>query len=195
MNAPTLPHGRLDAGLRLRVPVSATDRARGEGPLTLLIYADFECPDCQAFHRAFHRVAEAVRGQTRVVHRHFPLVSSRPRAMQSALALEAAGDQGAFWGMYDRLLAMERDRAPGELEKVAAELGLDVPRFRRDLRERRHADRIWAHMRSGRESGVTGTPSLFLDGISYRPVVGAAEIEADLAAWLAGAHATKAGRP
>jgi protein-disulfide isomerase len=190
-----LPHGRLDPGLPLRVPVSTTDRARGDGPHTLLIYADFECPDCQAFHLAFHQISETIRQRIRVVHRHFPLVSSRPRAMQSALAVEAAHEQGAFWRMYDRLLAMERDRAPGELEKVAAELGLDVPRFRRDLRERRHADRIWAHMRSGRESGVTGTPSLFLDGISYRPVVGAAEIEADLAAWLAGAHATKAGRP
>jgi protein-disulfide isomerase len=189
----TLPSGRLDPSRSLRVPVSADDRARGAGPVVLVIYADFECPDCQAFHVAFHRIDAAVRERVRMVHRHFPLVSSRPRAMQSALAVEAAHEQGAFWPMYDRLLAIERERAPGELERIAAELGLDVARFRRDLLERRHADRIWSHMRGGRASGVTATPWLFLDGVTYQPIVRSAEIEADLTARLASVQSGDAG--
>ena len=155
---------------------------RGGGPVTLVIYADFDCPDCQAFHRAFHQIPDAARDRVAVVHRHLPLVSSRPRAMQAALAVEAAHIQGAYWRMYDRLLAMERDREPGELDRIAEELGLDVARFREDLHERRHADRIWMHVRGGRESGVSATPTLFLQGLCYEPVVTPEAIEADLRA-------------
>jgi len=181
---PSLPHGRLDPQRPLRVPVSPHDRARGDGPVSLVIYADFDCPDCQTFHRALHGVGEATRMRVRTVHRHFPLVSSRPRAMQSALAVEAAHEQDAYWRMYDRLLTAERDRAPGEIDRIVRELGLDEARFRRDLRERRHADRIWAHVRGGRESGVHATPSLFLQGYFYKPVVTPEAITADLEALL-----------
>lgn len=184
----TLPHGLLDAGRPLRTPVGPADRVRGEGSLTLVIYADFECSDCQAFHTAFHEMSEGVRSQVRQVHRHFPLISSRPRAMQSALAVEAAQVQGAFWQMYDRLLAVERDRAPGTLDQIARELGLDLPRFERDLRSRVNADRIWAHVRSGRDSGVSGTPTLFLQGLFYKPVITAQAIAADLSAVIAAIH-------
>ena len=180
-----LPYGRLDPDRPLRVPVGPADRVRGEGRLTLVIYEDFECPDCQAFYLAFNQLPGALREQVRMVHRHFPLVSSRPRAMQSALAVEAAHVQGAFWPMYDRLLTMARDRAPGELDRIAQELGLDVAHFREDLRNRAHADRIWAHVRGGRESGVSATPWLFLEGVTYVPVVRADALEADLRAALA----------
>ena len=90
--------------------------------------------------------------------------------------------QGAFWPMYDRLLTMARDRAPGELDHIAQELGLDVARFREDLLNRAHADRIWVHVRGGRESGVSATPWLFLEGVTY---VRADALEADLRAALA----------
>jgi protein-disulfide isomerase len=182
---PSLPHGLLDPARPLRVPVGPMDRVRGEGPVTLLVYADFDCPDCQALHRAYHQVDAALRARIRTVHRHFPLISSRPRAMQSALAVEAAQEQDAYWRMYDRLLAAERDRAPGEIDRIVRELGLDEARFRRDLSERRHSDRIWSHMRSGRESGVHATPSLFLQGFFYKPVVTTEAIAADLEAVLA----------
>ena len=185
---PTLPHGLLDPARTLRVPVGPTDRVRGEGPITLLVYADFDCPDCQTFHRAYHQVDVVLREQVRTVHRHFPLVSSRPRAMQSALAVEAAHEQDAYWRMYDRLLTAERDRAPGEIDRIVRELGLDEARFRRDLSERRHADRIWSHVRGGRDSGVHATPSLFLQGFFYKPVVTVAAISADLEAVLASAR-------
>lgn len=186
---PKLPHGRLDPERPLRIPVGPSDRARGDGPVTLVIYADFDCPDCQTFHRAFHQVDPATRARIRTVHRHFPLVSSRPRAMQSALAVEAAHEQDAYWRMYDRLLTAERDRAPGEIDRIVRELGLDEARFHRDLRERRHADRIWAHVRDGRASGVHATPTLFLQGYLYKPVMTPEAIAADLEAVLEGAGA------
>ena len=90
--------------------------------------------------------------------------------------------QGAFWPMYDRLLTMARDRAPGELDRIAQELGLDMARFCEDLLNRAHADRIWVHVRGGRENGVSATPWLFLEGVTY---VRADALEADLRAALA----------
>ncbi|MSR36151.1 MAG: DsbA family protein [Gemmatimonadetes bacterium] len=181
----TLPHGLLDPSRPLRPPVGPADRVRGDGPITMVIYADFECIDCRAFHTAFNQLPDDLRSQVRQVHRHYPLVSSRPRAMQSALAVEAAHVQGAFWQMYDRLLSVELDRAPRALDRIAEELGIDRPRFQDDLRNRLNADRIWAHVRSGRDSGVTGTPALFLEGVAYQPVVRADALEADLRAVLA----------
>jgi protein-disulfide isomerase len=181
----TLPHGRLDPTRPLRPPVGPADRVRGDGPITLVVYADFECVDCRSFHTTFNQLPDDLRSQVRQVHRHFPLVSSRPRAMQSALAVEAAHLQGAFWPMYDRLLSVELDRAPRALDRIVEELGIDQRRFQDDLRARLNAERIWAHVRSGRDSGVTGTPGLFLEGVAYQPVVGAEALEADLRSVLA----------
>jgi protein-disulfide isomerase len=100
----------------------------------------------------------------RYVWRHLPLNDVHPRAQLAAEASEAAAEQGRFWEMHDALLAHQDELRPADLRQRAGELGLDVDRFVEDLREHTHANRVLADVASADESGVSGTPTFFING-------------------------------
>lgn len=152
----------------------------------MTVYADFDCSDCRRFRDVLGEIPGAIWGRIRYLHRHFPMVSSRPRAMQAALAAEAAAAQGRFWPIFDRLFDAGRDREPGSIYRHAEEVGLDVDRFRSDVEGRVYLDRIWEDLRSGRTSGVTGTPAVFVEGRRYQWPDRAETLTADLDRVLAG---------
>jgi len=87
-----------------------------------------------------------------------------PRAQLAAEATEAASAQGHFWEMHDALLAHQDALRPSDLIQQAEELGLDVEHFSADLRTHRHAPRVLADVASADESGVSGTPTFFING-------------------------------
>lgn len=153
----------------LRESVRQTDHIRGDAdaPLVLVKYADFECPDCAAFHEDYLALPDGIRESVGLVFRHFPLVDSHPQALRAAEAVEAAGVQGRFWEMYDLLFGRQEERSArglGWIDAYAERLELDMERFRTDLGSRVHTRRIWADVRSGRRSGVSSTPGLFVNG-------------------------------
>lgn len=154
----------------LLVPVSDIDHIRGSPDAAIVVvkYADFECPDCAAFHEDYLGLPDSIREEVALVFRHFPRVDSHPQAMRAAEAVEAAGAQGRFWEMYDLLFRRQGQRGVGWIERYAESLELDMDRFRSDLGSRVRSRRIWADLRSGRRSGVTGTPGLFLNGQRFR---------------------------
>jgi protein-disulfide isomerase len=82
----------------------------------------------------------------------------------AAEATEAAGDQGAFWPMHDKLLASQDELTARDLKRHAEELGLDVERFWDELRRREHAERVADDVASADASGVAGTPTFFING-------------------------------
>jgi protein-disulfide isomerase len=92
----------------------------------------------------------------------------------AAEAAEAAGAQGAFWEMNDKLLRNQDQETPADLRHNAEELGLDVERFWDELRTRRYAGRIAEDVGSADASGVSGTPGFFINGSRHR---GAYDIE------------------
>ncbi|MBV8998207.1 MAG: thioredoxin domain-containing protein, partial [Solirubrobacterales bacterium] len=100
----------------------------------------------------------------RYVWRHLPLNDVHPTAQLAAEAAEAAAAQGKFWEMYDTLLAHQRELSPRDLVGYARDLGLDVDRFRDELRRREYTQRINADVASADESGVSGTPTFFING-------------------------------
>jgi Na+/H+ antiporter NhaA len=142
-----------------------TDHIRGpaEAPVTLVEYGDFECPYCG---RAEPIVREllAGHGDVRYVFRHLPLTDVHANAQMAAEAAEAAGEQGLFWEMHDRLLDHQDQLRPRDLVGHAEELGLDVERFRRALRRHTFAGRIARDVESAELSGVSGTPTFFVNG-------------------------------
>jgi protein-disulfide isomerase len=103
-------------------------------------------------------------GDIRYVWRHLPLRDVHPHAQFAAEASEAAARQGAFWAMHDLLLDHQGALLSGDLADYAAQLGLDVPRFTRDLNRRAGADRVAQDVDSADLSGVSGTPTFFLNG-------------------------------
>jgi protein-disulfide isomerase len=100
----------------------------------------------------------------RLVFRHFPLVSEHPHAGLAARAAEAAARQGRFWEMHDALFANQRFLDADALRSYAADVGLDLHRFDRDLVDPGIAARIGQHIASGRAVGVRSTPTFFLNG-------------------------------
>jgi len=154
---------------RLRVPVSDEDWWRGpaNAPVTLVEYADFECEHCQAAYPGLEKLARAYRDHLRFVMRHFPVVSSHPRAMDAALAAEAAGKQGRFWEMHRRLFENPGKLDAQDLLRHAREIGLDMKRFQDDMNDPQLKRKIEEQKRQGLRSGVNGTPTLFLNGVRY----------------------------
>jgi protein-disulfide isomerase len=141
------------------------DHVRGpmEAPVTLVEYGDFECPYCG---QAEPVVRELLRdfGDVRYVWRHLPLSDVHPHAQLAAEAAEAAGEQGAFWEMHDLLLDHQDRLGAGDVVGYAEELGLDVERFADQLRDHAGAARVAEDVDSADLSGVSGTPTFFING-------------------------------
>ena len=142
----------------------ARDHVRGpdEAPVTVVEYGDFECPYCG---RAEPAVRELLRefGDVRYVWRHLPLTDVHPRAQAAAEAAEAAAEQGAFWEMHDLLLDRQDELKASDLLRHAEELGLDVERFESDLQRHAGGERIAEDVDSADLSGVSGTPTFFIN--------------------------------
>ncbi len=144
----------------------ARDHIRGpdDAPVTLLEYGDFECPYCGQAEQVIRELLTAHGSDVRYVWRHLPLNDVHPRAQAAAEAAEAAAAQGRFWDMYDHLLSHQDELRPLELQRHAEQLGLDAERFAGELRSHAHADRVLLDVASADESGVTGTPTFFING-------------------------------
>jgi Na+/H+ antiporter NhaA len=143
----------------------ARDHIRGpdDAPVTLVEYGDFECPYCGQAEPVVRELL-ADFGDLRYVWRHLPLVDVHPRAKLAAVASEAAAVQGSFWPMHDLLLAHQNELQPQDLVRYAGDLGLDRDRFHRDLQAHVGADRITEDIDGADLSGVSGTPTFFVNG-------------------------------
>jgi Na+/H+ antiporter NhaA len=141
------------------------DHIRGprEAPVTVVEYGDFECPYCGRAEPVVRELLSDFAG-VRYVWRHLPLTDVHPHAGQAAEAAEAAADQGAFWEMHDLLLKNQDELEGPDLVGYAQHLGLDVERFIRYVEEGRGVDRVAEDVESADLSGVTGTPTFFING-------------------------------
>ena len=153
----------------LKVAVSDQDWSRGpaDAPVTLVEYADFQCPACGHAYQVMKELIARFPDRLRAVYRHFPLISSHPRALPAAIAAEAAGAQGRFWEMHHLLFENQRRLEDDHLMGYAQQIGLDLDRFRADLQRRLNEDKIRDQLRQGARSGVNGTPTFFINGQRY----------------------------
>jgi Na+/H+ antiporter NhaA len=142
------------------------DHIRGpdDAPVTLVEYGDFECPYCGQAETTIRQLLTAHGDDVRYVWRHLPLQDVHPYAQLAAEASEAAAAQGKFWDMYDVLLAADADLSMRGLVRYATDLGLEVERFTGELRRRQYATRVSEDVASADESGVSGTPTFFING-------------------------------
>jgi protein-disulfide isomerase len=102
----------------------------------------------------------------RYVYRHFPR-PEHPHARHAAEASEAAAAQGKFWEMHDALFEHQQALEDEHLAQYAAEIGLDGDRFRRELSEHLHKDRVQEDVVSAIQSGAHGTPTFFVNGVRH----------------------------
>jgi Na+/H+ antiporter NhaA len=172
------------------------DHYRGpvDAPVTMVEYGDFECPYCGRAEPVVRELLQEF-GDVRYVWRHLPLSDVHPNARLAAEAAEAAANQGAFWEMHDLLFQHQDALGPEDLVGYAGQLGLDTDRFADDLRKHAGSARVADDIDSADLSGVSGTPTFFINGMRH---YGAYDIEAlSAAVHAAGARAllTRAPAP
>jgi formate-nitrite transporter family protein len=145
------------------LPIKDEDHVAGpdSAAITVVAYCDFECPYCGRAYPIIKQLQARLKDRLRFVFRHFPLIHKHPLAQQAAEAAESADAQGQFWAMHDLLFenqeALEKDDLYVYAESL--DLDLDLGRFERELVDR--------DIRSGQQSGVTGTPTFFINGFRH----------------------------
>ncbi len=152
-------------------PGADPPRVRGltSAPVVIEEFGDFECPPCGLLHPLIKEIEQEYGNKLSVVFRHNPLTQMHKHAYDAARAAEAAGLQGKFWEMHDMIYEKqaEWDVAPDSravFTGYARTLSLDVDRFTRDMVGDIASSRVMLDMRRAKSMGVTGTPTLFLNG-------------------------------
>jgi protein-disulfide isomerase len=151
-----------DAGMvRPNVKVSS--------PVVLEEYGDYQCPPCGMLFPDVKKIEAEYGDQVRFVFHHFPLAKVHKNALAAAHAAEAARMQGKFWPMHDRLYANQnawKDMPDPRVAFIAyaRDLGMDATRFVSDMESGRVDQIVQADLQRGQSAGVTGTPTVFIEG-------------------------------
>jgi Na+/H+ antiporter NhaA len=168
--------GTAQTIIDLAVPVDEHyDHIRGpeKSPVTVVEYGDFECRYCGEAEPVI-RALLADYGDVHYVWRHLPLTDVHSHAQLAAEGAEAASRQGRFWEMHDLLLAHQGALTGKDLVRYGRDLGLDPARFTADLRRHEGTAKIASDIDSADLSGVSGTPTFFINGMRHH---GAYDIE------------------
>lgn len=151
------------------VTLEARVKGNPEAKTVLVEYSDFQCPACAQFYPVVREIVEEHGADLKVEYRHFPLINIHPQAVPAAKAAEAAGVQGKFWEMHDKLFdnqaTWSRASNPSAyFNQYAEEIGLDVDQFKRHKDSSMIADAINDSFNEARDLGFTGTPTFMLNG-------------------------------
>jgi protein-disulfide isomerase len=150
----------------LSPPLEDLDHVRGEpgAPLELVMFGDFQCPYCLGAQSILRRVRERLGERLLFGFRHLPISERHPLAQEAAEASEAAAAQGEFWEYHDALYAAQPKLSRETMLAVGRDLGLDAERIAAEIDSGAHRDRIARDVASSEASGVTGTPTFFING-------------------------------
>lgn len=153
----------------LAPPLEETDHLRGERgrPLELVMFGDFQCPFCLGAQSVLRRVDERLGERLVFAFRHLPIPERHPLAPEAAEASEAAAAQGRFWEYHDALFAAQPKLSRETMLAVGRDLGLDAERMAAELDSGAHRPRIERDLGSAEQSGATGTPTFFVNGIRH----------------------------
>jgi protein-disulfide isomerase len=156
----------LEAPARPRKVVDATGPSRGpaDAKVTIVEFADFQCPYCSRAAQTVDKVLARYPGQVRLVFRHFPL-SFHEKAQKASEAAACAQEQGHFWQFYDVLFADQSRLDVDALKASAAKLQLDSKKFDECLDSGRASAAVVKDLEAGQELGVRGTPAFFVNGV------------------------------
>jgi protein-disulfide isomerase len=153
---------------RPRVEVAVDlSRLRGslDAPVTIVEFADFQCPYCQEVQQTVSRVLDKYKGKVRLGFRDFPLRQIHPQAELAAEASRCAGEQGNFWDYHDRLYANQARLDPDVLKEHSHAIGLDVQRFGDCLASGKFVPAIEGDLQEGAKYGVSATPTFYINGV------------------------------
>lgn len=138
----------------------------GEAKVTIVEFSDFECPACKAAQPALKQTINNYSNRIRFVYRQFPLPSHQ-YGFIAAQAAEAAGLQGKFWEMHDKLFEISPDLSKDKLIEAAKGLNLDMTKFTADLDSDQVRQKVLNDQADGNKVGISATPTFFINGTSF----------------------------
>jgi protein-disulfide isomerase len=146
------------------------DPARGpvNAPVTIVMFGDFQCPTCSKTYPILQKVIAEFPGKIRFVERDYPLEAIHENAFRAALAANAANAQGQFWEYGDLLYTHQDALDAVSLKKYAEQLGLNVQKFEIDSNSEKAAAEVRKDMADAAAYGVSGTPTIFVNGVMVR---------------------------
>ncbi|MEO7143191.1 MAG: thioredoxin domain-containing protein [Bryobacteraceae bacterium] len=161
----------------VKVPI---DGAPAIGPpgarVTLVEFSDFECPYCSKAVLALAELLKAYPKDVRLVYVQFPL-DMHPHARLAAQAALAANAQGKFWEMHDKLFANFHNLTRAHMITWAGQIGLDTERFTADLDSGKYKAQVQKDVNEGDMLGLSGTPTIFINGQHYNGPIQLAELK------------------
>lgn len=142
--------------------------------VVLAEYSDFQCPACKNAEPSVKAILSEFGNQIRFEYHHFPLMEMHKNALPAGIAAEAAGKQGKFWEMHDKLFDTQEEWAESTsakdmFKKYASDLGLNADTFAKDLEDPALKAKVEAGRRDGEVKNVNSTPTFFLNGKRIRP--------------------------
>ena len=173
-SSPSAPEPLAASGEAQVIRDSSHLLQEGSTDVTLVEFLDFECEACGALFPVIERLREDYEGEVTFAMRYFP-IASHSNAELAARAVEAASRQGALEEMYVRMFETQEEWGEQQESKrdlfvsYAEDLGLDTEKFERDLDSPEVAERVELDRRDGLALGITGTPTLFLNGEPLEP--------------------------
>ncbi|MFI5366116.1 MAG: DsbA family protein [Candidatus Binatia bacterium] len=152
---------------------SSPAKGPANAPVTIVEFADFQCPFCAKVPAVIDEVLKAYPNDVRFVYKQLPL-PMHPNAMNASRAALAANKQGKYWPMYEKLFENQRALDTESLKKYAQEVGLDMAQFEKDVASPEIQKQIDEEVNLAKASQVNGTPTLFVNGkrVIDRSVVG-----------------------
>jgi len=156
-------------------PVYGSERA----PVTVVVFADFQCPHCRAEAPVLRKAVDQFRGRARLVYKHFP-ITGHDRAKVAAIATEAAHEQGKFWQMHDLVFENQNDLSDANIRKWAEQIGLDMAKFDASFKAQNGKAVVEKDKADGETLGITGTPAVFVNGRQVIPLI----FEGNVTAWI-----------
>lgn len=150
------------------------DMGSKDAPITMVEFADYQCPFCKQFQTAvFNRLKKDYidTGKVRFISRDLPL-DMHASASIGAQAARCAGDQGKFWEMRDTLMAHSDSLSPTAIAQFAEQMGLKMPVFQECLDRGKYLPSISADVADANAAGILSTPSFVIGRSSGTSVEG-----------------------
>ena len=158
---------RFDPSMIKNVPIdNSPTKGPESAPLTVVEFADFQCPHCGEFAPQMDRILEQRKNDIRFVYKIYVL-GKFPNSENAGKAAFAAGKQGKFWEMHHLIFANQQNLDQAGLDGMATQLGLNIPRFHADMQSPEATERLTKDRKLGEELKIEGTPSIFVNGRMY----------------------------
>lgn len=165
---PPVPHEVKSLTRDVLIPKGSHERGKADAPFVLVEFGDYECPTCKTMFDSLKEIMKKYDSKLKLVYHHCQIKADHKNSARLAMAAYAAGEQGKFWEMHDRIYEAQnkfRELPPEqvleELMRLATEVKLDVFKFRSDMTSDGARNWVTKEQETGRKADVTGTPSFY----------------------------------